>query len=52
MNFVQTAVMVISDWRAVVIPYKVVWRCAMMECGEQCAVIIGLGQMLKWLVNN
>ena len=48
----QTAVMVTSDWRAVVIPYKVVWRCAMMEYGVLCAVIVGPGQMLKWLVNN
>ena len=31
---------------------KVVWRFAMMECGEQCAVEVGTEKMLMLFADN
>ena len=43
----KIATMGISDYQGVVTLWKVVWRCAMMECGEQYAMTSGVEQKLQ-----
>ena len=40
----KIAMMESSDYQGVVTLWKVVWRCAMMECGEQYAMTSGVEQ--------
>ena len=28
------------------------WRCVSMECGELCAVVVGILEMLQWCANS
>ena len=45
LTILKTAVMVISGWKAAPFCFKVVWRCAMMEFGEQCVILYGAKPM-------
>ena len=41
-----------SDLQEAVTLWRVVWRFAMMECGEQCAVTCGVEQMQQLHAGN
>ena len=43
--YLQVVEMDTSGWLEGEIPLKVVWRCATMECGEQCVTTTGEGKM-------
>lgn len=46
-HYIQAALMGAFDWLAVPTLLKVLWRCATMEYGVQCAVTYGQQQMLQ-----